>query len=545
MYRVLITDSLSAAGLQVLEETEGIEVDVRSGLSPEEVREALKTADGIIIRSATKLTAELLNGQPRLKAIVRAGVGVDNIDQPAATREGIVVMNTPAGNTTSTAEHAVAMMMALSRNIAPAAAGMREGKWDKKKYTGTQLAGKTLALIGLGRIGLTVAKRAQGLEMKVIGYDPFLSAERAAEHGVELYRDVDELVQKCDYLSVHTPMTDETRGIINAERISKMKKGVRIINGARGGIVDEDAVADAVESGHVAGAAFDVFVKEPLPEGHRFLSIPGILMTPHLGASTSEAQAQVGVEAAEIMIDYLVRGEVHHAMNMAPISGAEMEDMRAYLDLAHRLGLLLAQQTKSAGLQGATFECRGEAAGKKTKLIAASFTAGLLGAALQENVNIVNAEALAHERGIEITESSSVETGDFSTMLTAEVKTDQGEFCAAGSIFGRQFLRLVRLGTFQLDAYLDGWLLIYRHHDVPGLIGFIGTVCGKHNVNIAHMAVGREKNEPGGDAVAVLNLDSKPSPEVLAEIATHADVTGVELVQLPLAGTPLPWVSGG
>ncbi len=544
MPRVLITDNLSPAGLQALEDTPGIEVDVQSGLSPEQVREALKNADGIVIRSGTQMTSEILEGQPRLKVVVRAGVGVDNIDLAAATREGVVVMNTPAGNTTSTAEHSIAMLMALSRNIGPAAASMREGRWDRKKYTGTQLAGKTLAVVGLGRIGQAVAKRAQGLEMKVIGYDPFLSAERAAEQGIELYREVDEIVQHCDYLTVHTPLTDETRGIINAERIKTMRKGVRIINCARGGIIDEADLADAIESGHVAGAALDVYSTEP-PTDERLISLPNVLCTPHLGASTDEAQESVALEAVEIITGFLLRNEIRHAVNMVPISAAEAEDVKPYLDLAYRLGLLLAQQNRPAhGLKSAKLACRGESVTRKGQLIAASFASGLLSSAFDESVNIVNAMMIAHDRGIEITESSTMESGAFSTLITATISTDSGEFTAAGTTFGNEFLRLVRLGEFQLDAYLDGLLLVYRHRDVPGLIGFIGTVFGKHGVNIAHMALGRENQEQGGDAVAVLNLDNAPSAAALEEVSTHPDVSAVELIQLPPAGAPLPWFAG-
>ncbi len=541
MPRVLITDSLSPAGLKVLKETPGIEVDVRKGLSPDEVREALKQADGIIIRSATRLTAELLEDQPRLKVIVRAGVGVDNIDLLAATREGIVVMNTPAGNTTSTAEHTIAMLMALSRNIAPAAASMRAGQWERSKFTGTQLAGKTLGVVGLGRIGLAVARRARGLEMRVIGYDPLLSAERATEQGIELVRNVDELIPVCDYLTVHTPLTNETADLINAERIARMKKGVRIVNCARGGIVNEDALADALESGHVAGAALDVFAEEP-PANTRLVGLPNVLCTPHLGASTDEAQEQVAVEAAEIITGYLLRNEVRYAVNMAPISSAEMQDMRMYLDLTHRLGLLLSQLCKGSSLRAARIHFRGEAAGKKTRLLAASFTAGLLESSLDEHVNIVNADVLARDRGIEITESSSSDVGNFATMVTASVTTDAGERSAAGTMFGNEFLRLVRLENFHLEAFLDGILLIYRHRDVPGVIGYIGTVFGKHRVNIAHMALGREKNEPGGSSVAVLHLDNEPSAEALAEVGNHPEVRGIELVKLPPAGAPLPWL---
>lgn len=543
MFRVLITDNLAPAGLKILQETPGIEIDNRSKLTPAEVREALKTADGIIIRSGTELTPELLEGQKRLRVIVRAGVGVDNINLPAATREGIVVMNTPAGNTTSTAEHTVTMMMALSRNVAAADASLKTGKWDRNKFKGTQLAGKTLAVVGLGRIGLAVAKRALGLEMKVIGYDPFLSAERAADYGIELFRDVDEIVGRCDYLTVHTPLDDSTRGLINAERIAKMRKGVRIINCARGGIVDETALAEALKSGHVAGAALDVFVEEPPPADHPLLKAPNIVVTPHLGASTEEAQEAVSVEAAEIIVGFLLRNEVRYAVNLVPITGAEMKDMKPYLDLGYRLGLLLSQLKKGASVRSAKLTYRGDAATKKTKLLTAAFTSGLMHSASDTGVNIVNAEMLARDRGIEITESLSSEPGDFSTWVGASVQTDNGELAAAGTIFGNQFLRLVKLGDFHLDAYLDGDLLMYHHIDAPGLIGFLGTIFGKHNVNIAHLALGRKV--PGGPAVAVLNLDNAPSEAALAEVKAHAQVTSIDCVQLPPAGAPLPWLISG
>jgi D-3-phosphoglycerate dehydrogenase len=542
MYRVLITDNLSPAGLRVLESSPEIEADVRSVGSVEELRAALREADGIIVRSATKLTPEVLAGQERLKAIVRAGVGVDNIDLAAATREGIVVMNTPAGNTTSTAEHTIAMLLALSRNIGPASQSMREGRWDRKMFTGTQLCGKTIGIIGLGRIGQTVARRCRGLEMTVLGYDPFLSEERAAEQGIELYRDVDDLVTRCDYITVHTPLTDETRGIINAERIAAMKPGVRIINCARGGIVEENALADALESGHVAGAALDVFVTEPPDKDSRLRKLPQVLCTPHLGASTAEAQEQVAIEAAEIMSAFLLKSEVRHAVNMAPISAQELAGIKPYVDLGYRLGLLLAQFNAAHTIKSAKLLFRGEAATKPTHLVASAFTAGLLSTALEENVNIINAELMAHDRGIEITESSSTEIGDFSTLISATVITDQRVLTAAGTVFGQQFLRLVRLDEFQLDAYLDGLMLLYRHRDVPGLIGAIGTAFGRHAVNISHMALGRLQNTPGGEAVAVLNLDNEPSDEALEEVRSHPDVTGVKLIKLPPAGAPLPWL---
>jgi D-3-phosphoglycerate dehydrogenase len=539
--RVLITDNLSEAGLGILRESSELEIVMGS---PENVREQLQDVEGVIIRSATKLTAEVLAGQPRLKVIVRAGVGVDNVDLDAATREGIIVMNTPAGNTTSTAELAFALMASLSRNIPQAAATMKAGGWDRKKFTGSQLAGKTLAVIGLGRIGLTLAKRALAFEMKVIGYDPFLSEERAREFGIELFREVDDVIDKCDYISVHTPLTPETKGLINAERMKKMRPGARIINCARGGIVDEADLVEAVKNGTIAGAGLDVYPQEPPAADDPIRGVDNIITTPHLGASTEEAQEAVAVEAADIITAFLVNNEVRHAINMAPISGTELQESKAYLDLGYRLGLLqtqlLKQRFKSAGIQEAKITYRGEVSEKKTRLVTAAFVAGLLSSGADEPANIINAESIAYERGIKITESSSRDGGDFTSLVNTTLVTDNGEFSVSGTIFGDRFLRLVRLDGFHLDAYLDGQLLIFRHEDKPGLIGFIGTVCGNQGVNISHMSLGRADN--GGDALAVLNLDSVPSEEAAAEILAHAAVTGVDLVALPKAGKPLPWL---
>ncbi len=539
--RVLITDNLSEAGLAILRESSELEIVMGS---PENVREQLQDVEGVIIRSATKLTAEVLAGQPRLKVIVRAGVGVDNVDLDAATREGIIVMNTPAGNTTSTAELAFALMASLSRNIPQAAATMKSGGWDRKKFTGSQLAGKTLAVIGLGRIGLTLAKRALAFEMKVIGYDPFLSEERAREFGIELFREVDDVIDKCDYISVHTPLTPETKGLINAERMKKMRPGTRIINCARGGIIDEADLVEAVKNGTIAGAGLDVYPQEPPPADDPIRGVDNIITTPHLGASTEEAQEAVAVEAADIITAFLVNNEVRHAINMAPISGTELQESKAYLDLGYRLGLLqtqlLKQRFKSAGIQEAKITYRGEVSEKKTRLITSAFVAGLLSSGAEEPANIINAESIARERGIQITESSSRDGGDFTSVVNTTLVTDNGEFSVSGTIFGDRFLRLVRLDGFHLDAYLDGQLLIFRHEDKPGLIGFIGTVCGNHGVNISHMSLGRADN--GGDALAVLNLDSVPSEEAAAEILANAAVTGIDLVALPKAGEPLPWL---
>ena len=539
--RILVADPLAETGLDVLRRRDGIELDLRDGLDGEPLREALLQADGVIVRSGTELTSAALADQPRLRAIVRAGVGVDNIDLEAATRAGVVVMNTPAGNTTSTAEHSIAMLMALTRNIAPAADSLRKGEWARSRFVGTQLAGKTLAVVGLGRVGLAVCQRARGLQMRVIGFDPFLSSERASELGIELYEDLDQILPECDFLTVHTPLTEQTRGLIDARRLAAMKPGVRIINCARGGIVDEAALAEALATGHVGGAAIDVFEHEP-PGDHPLLADPRVLATPHLGASTEEAQESVAVEAAEILVGFLVDGEVRHAVNMAPISATQLQGIRVYLDLAHRLGLLLAQLNRSSGVRSAEVQYRGEVAEKSTRLVTAGFAAGLLSEALDAEPNLVNAEWMARERGIELTESRTSESGDFTTLVCASLRTDAGTRCASATVFGNQFLRLVRLDGFQLDAFLDGNLLLIRHRDVPGLIGFIGSVLGTHEINIAHLSLGRERDEPGGEALAVLNLDSPPDLDSLDALRDHDQVTSVELLCLPVAGTPLPWL---
>ncbi|RLT09874.1 MAG: phosphoglycerate dehydrogenase, partial [Planctomycetota bacterium] len=368
------------------------------------------------------------------------------------------------------------------------------------------------------------------------------SEEKAKEYGIELYRDVDDIVGKCDYLTVHTPLTEETRSIINAARIAKMKKGVRIINCARGGIVDEKDLADAIESGHVAGAALDVFVEEP-PKDRRLIDLPQVLATPHLGASTEEAQEMVAIEAAELVVAYLKRSEIRCAVNMAPVSASEMGELKNYLNLSYRLGLLSAQMIKGQSLKGAEIIYRGEAASKKTRLLTNAMTAGLLEAALDESVNIINATSVAQARGIHIVESASGDCENFASMVSVVLTTDQGKFEASGTIFGNQFLRLVRLNEYHFEAYLDGLLLIYRHRDVPGLIGFIGTVFGEHNVNIAQMALGRKQERPGGASVAVLNLDNEPSAESIQKIRGHQEVTGVDIVRLPPAGAALPWLT--
>jgi D-3-phosphoglycerate dehydrogenase len=538
-YRVLVTDKLAEEGLDLLRSQPGLEVVVNTKLDPAGLREALKEADGIVIRSATQLTAEVLKDQPRLKAIVRAGVGVDNIDASAATRQGIVVMNTPGGNTISTAEHTMALILALSRNVGPANASLKGGKWDRNKFTGNQLGGKTLGIVGLGRVGLAVAKRAQGFDMDVVGFDPFLSAERAQELGIESVSRLSDLWARCDCITLHTPLSAETRNLIGKDELAQMKDGVRLINCARGGLIDEAALLDALNSGKVAGAAIDVFDPEPPPADHPLVVHPRTLVTPHLGASTEEAQVSVAVEAARLLIDFLERGQIKFSVNMPSLDRAELAELRSYLDLGRRMGMLHSQMDRGT-VKGATLRYRGEVAAKNTKLITASFAAGWMEAALDAPVNLVNAEVLLKERGIAIVEEKSTDPGDFGSMVQTEVTTERKTYVASATLFGKQYLRLVQLGPYRLDAHLDGTLLVFTHRDMPGLIGFIGTTFGRHGVNIAQMNVGRE--QPGGEAIGVVNLDSFPSREAIAEIESHKEILSLSVIRLPALGEEPPWL---
>jgi len=539
--RVLVTDKLAEEGLQVLKGQPGIDlvVDLKLAKDPAALRAALAEADGIVVRSGTQLSAQVLEGQPRLKAIARAGAGVDNIDVPTATRQGIVVMNTPGGNTVSTAEHTMALMLALSRNVAPACESLKAGRWDRAKYTGTQLEGKTLGIVGLGRVGLAVAQRAQGFAMNVVGFDPFLAAERAAELGIEAVQNLDDLWGRCDYLTLHTPLSAETRNLIGPKQLAAMKPNVRIINCARGGLIDEPALVAALDAGKVAGAAVDVFEPEPPAPDNVLVPHPKILVTPHLAASTEEAQITVAVEAAHLLINFFERGQVRFAVNMATLDKAELDDLRHYLDLGRRLGMLHAQMDRAPARE-VTLRYRGEVATKNTRLITASFAAGWLEAATVQQVNLVNAESLVKSRGIALIEEKSTDTGDFGSLIQAEVVTGTKTYVAAATLFGKQFLRLVRLGPYRLDAHLDGNLLIFTHRDVPGLIGFIGTTFGRHGVNIAQMNVGRE--QAGGEAIGVVNLDGVPPEAALREVQDHPDIQSLSLIKLPPAGAVPPWL---
>jgi D-3-phosphoglycerate dehydrogenase len=538
MPKILILDPIAQEGLDLLAAAPGIEYEVRTGLKGDALKQALAEADGAICRSGVTITAESLEGNRRLRAIARAGVGTDNIDKQAATRLGIVVMNTPTGNTLSTAEHTFTLMLALSRRVAEAYHTLLAGKWDRKTFMGTQLADKTLGIVGLGRIGQEVAKRAQAFQMRVLGYDPFLSAEGAAKLGITRVETVRDMLPQVDYLTVHTPLTPETTNLIDREAIALMKPGVRLVNCARGGIYSEEALVEGLKSGRLGGVALDVFLEEPCTKSPLF-GMPNVICTPHLGASTEEAQTQVAVEAVELLIGYFTKGEVRHAVNMAAIDPKTLESLRGYLDLAYRLGLLMAQW-HPAGASACHLVYRGELTKKNTKLVTAAFCAGLLERALEEDVNIVNSELLLRERGIELTEESRSEPGAFSSSLAVEVSSGGQKFEAAGTLFGNDMPRLIRLGDSRLEAYLDGNLLIFTHTDVPGIIGAVGTIFGNHSVNIAQMSVGR--TAPGGTAIGVLNLDSVPPPAALSEVAGHKDIQSVRVIELSPAGQLPIWL---
>lgn len=537
MPRVLICDKLEAAGLDILK-TAGLDVDNRPGLDGDALTAALRQSDAAIVRSKPRITAAHLDNPGKLRCVVRAGVGVDNIDVPAATRKGVIVMNTPSGNTVSAAEHTIALLLAVARHVPAADASMKAGKWDRNKFLGTQLAGKTLGVVGLGRIGREVARRAVGLDMKVIGFDPLVTPEKAAEFGIKAVATRDELLPKCDFLTLHIPLLADTRDFIGARELALLPRGARLLNVARGGVVNEAALAEALTSGHLAGAGLDVFEQEPTPPDNPLLKAPNVVLTPHLGASTVEAQEAVAVEAAHLLVDFLTRGVVQCAVNMAAVNRAEMDEMRHFVDLARRLGLFQAQ-TATGSIRKATLQFRGDLAKRNTRLLSAAFTAGLLERHMADSVNVVNAPVLARERGIEVVTAATESRGDFANLLHTEVETEQGRFVAAGTLFGDRYLRLVQLGEYRLDSYLDGILMVFPHQDVPGLIGFLGTECGRHGVNIASMNLGRLR--PGGDAVAVLNLDQEPPEPVLTAIGTHPKIRSVTVVKLPPAGEMPVW----
>jgi D-3-phosphoglycerate dehydrogenase / 2-oxoglutarate reductase len=519
--RVLISDQMDPKAEQIFRKR-GCDVDVITGQTPEELAKILGNYDGLAIRSSTKLTKELIAVATNLKVVGRAGIGVDNIDIPAASVKGIVVMNTPFGNSITTAEHAIALMFALARQIPEANAQTQAGKWPKNDFMGVEVTGKTLGLIGAGNIGSIVASRALGLKMKVVAFDPFLTPERAVEMGVEK-ADLDTLLAKADFITLHTPLTDQTRNILSAENIAKCKPGVRIINCARGGLIDEEALKAALDSGHVAGAALDVFAKEPAKESPLF-GTPNFISTPHLGASTDEAQVNVAIQVAEQLSDYLVHGGVTNALNMPSLSAEEAPKLRPYMALAERLGSLVGQLAHD-NLTQISIEVEGAAAQLNIKPITGAVLCGLM-RRYSDTVNMVNAPFLAKERGLDVREVRHDREGDYSTLIRVTVATSQGDRSVAGTLFGNREPRLVEIFGIGIEADLAGHMLYIVNEDAPGFIGRIGTLLGENGINIGTFHLGRRA--AGGEAVLLLSLDSAIPQDVL-DVA--AKVPGVKVVK--------------
>ena len=508
MPKVLIADSLSPDAVKVFKDR-GVQADVKTGLKPDQLKAILGEYDGLAVRSSTKVTADVLTAATNLKVIGRAGIGVDTIDIDAATAKGIIVMNTPFGNSITTAEHAIAMMMALARDIPAANASTHAGKWEKNRFMGVELMGKTLGVIGCGNIGSVVADRAIGLKMKVIAYDPYLTPDRAAAIGVEKV-ELKDLFKRADFITLHTPLTDATRNLVDAKAMATMKKGVRIVNCARGGLVVEADLKAAIESGQVAGAAFDVFETEPAKQ-HMFFGMEQIVATPHLGASTTEAQEKVAVQVAEQMSDFLLSGAVVNAVNMPSVSAEDAPKLRPYMALAEKLGSFAGQLTQTA-IKKVAIDYEGDACELNTKPLTQALLKGLLSPVL-EQVNMVSAPLEARARGIDVVEATRERSGDYHTLIRLTVTTEQQTRSLAGTLFADQ-PRLVECKGIALDAEFSPSMLYVTNKDKPGFIGSLGSLLGDAGINIATFHLGRDK--PGGDAIALLAVDGA-LPEAILE----------------------------
>lgn len=528
MAKVLVSDSLSEDGLDVLRNAEGIEVEYKPGLSEVELAAAIKDADALIIRSGSDVTAPVIEAAARLKVIGRAGIGVDNIDVPAASRRGIVVMNTPTGNATTTAEHALSLLFAVARKIPQAAASMKDGKWEKKKFQGRELSGKTLGIIGLGNIGRIVADRARGLQMNVIGFDPVVTASRAAELGIELVS-LDELFARADAITAHAPLTSTTKHIVNDAAIAKMKDGVLLINAARGGIYDEAAIIRGIDSGKVGGAALDVFPEEP-PGLSAAVKHPEIVTTPHLGASTSEAQERVAVEIAQQIVAYLNEGTITNSVNVPSVPREMAKVIGPYVHLARRLGSFLAQ-VESLKPSKVEVECAGEASTLTAAPIVNSALSGLLQGFFDTPVNEVNSPVVAKDRGVDVCESRSSNAGEFATLLRIRVSDAEGKVVeVAGTLAADTTPRLVGWGEHHIDAQLEGHILAMRNYDHPGVIGRIGSLLGEKQINVSRMQIGLDA--PTREAASIWALDVELPEDVLAQIQDDDDVRRAYAVTL-------------
>jgi len=525
--KVLVSDPLSEVGIDILRQTPSIDVDVNTGLSPEALEQIIGQYHGLVIRSATKVTESILKAASNLKVVGRAGIGLDNVDIPAASQHGVAVMNTPLGNTITTAEHTVAMLMSLTRNIPRATASMKEGRWEKKQLQGRELFNKTLGLVGAGNIGRIVADRAQGLKMKVIVFDPYIKAQAMEEMGFVPVT-LDELLERSDYITIHTPRTDETANLINGDTLSKMKKGAMLINCARGGIVNEDDLYDALVSGHLGGAALDVFATEP-PGLIKLMELPNFICTPHLGASTREAQVNVARDVAEQIAEYLLNGTVRNAVNVPNISAELANVLRPFATLAEKLGSL-QMQLAEGGVEEVAVSYAGSIAGYDVTPLTAAALKGLLTPMLKDDVNFINAPYIARERGIKVTESKTDTSENFNSLLVMKVMAGGKTHTVSGTVFASTLPRLLRIDDFYLEAVPEGPMLLMKNDNTPGILGMIGTALGMHGINIDRMQVGQNG---GNGKNSVLMATSLPTDETItAELSAIDGVHEVRRINL-------------
>jgi len=525
--KVLVSDSLSDKGIEILKSA-GLSVDVNTKLSKDELLKIIGEYDGLVVRSATKVTAEVIGTAKNLKVVGRAGAGLDNIDVVTATKKGIVVMNTPGGNTVTTAEHSISMLLSMVRHIPQATASIKGGKWEKSKFTGVEFFNKTLGIIGMGRVGSHVAKLAQGLMLNVLAYDPFLSPENAQKMGVELVT-LSDVYSRSDFITIHSPLTAETRNMVNAEAINKMKDGVMIVNCARGGIVDENALFEALKSKKIAAAAFDVFVQEPIDPKNPLLTLDNFICTPHLGASTMEAQENVALAIAEQIVDYLIKGVIRNAANFPSVPPDVLPKLQPYISLAEKLGAFQSSICEG-GIKKVSIEYRGKVAELNVAPLTIAVLKGLLTPILEDTVNYVNAPIIAQDRGIEIDESKNKDAGDYISLITLTVQSSGGTNKAKGALFSRRDPRIIELNNYPLEVVPEGYMIVLSNVDKPGVVGNIGTLLGQHNINIARMQFGRDV--PGGTVVSVINIDSPASPDILEKIRNLPNVLSVKQIKL-------------
>lgn len=526
--KILVSDPLSEEGLKILKEVKEFQVDVKTDLKPDALKEEIKNYDALIVRSATKVTKDIISAAQNLKVIGRAGVGLDNVDLEAATQKGIIVMNTPGGNTISTAEHTMSMILSLSRNIPQANISTKKGEWKRSKFMGVELYGKVLGIVGLGRIGTEVAKRSISFGMKVLAYDPFLSREIAESLGIEV-AELKDLLARSDYITVHTPLTDETRHMISTEAFGLMKQGVRVINCARGGIIDEAALLSSLKEGKVAAAAMDVFEKEPLAPDSEMLKMDNVIVTPHLGASTEEAQVNVAIEVAEIVRDALLGKGIRNAANYPCLEAEVCNFLEPYINLTEKLGIFSSQLVEGR-FKELNISYSGDITQYDLSPLTMSLVKGILSPILKETVNFINATSLAKERGIKIQEAKTSKEEEFVNLVQLEVKTDKETRTVSGTLSANKQPRIVKIDDYYVEVSPVGEMIMIQNQDKPGIIGNLGTLVGKHNINIAAMTFGREKQ--GGKAITILNVDSTVSPELLDKIKKTENILAVKVIRL-------------